>query len=191
MTDAPIGETFEQRKSRIAALRRLNAVLPKEQRRSIPLLHDPVSSQKQNASGADPVEQMLTMTRSDYFQYVCDNLSSDKDHLWDLFLDPRMVHLTQQALARKRAHVVHLKLSPETDVGRRRRNFLDMVENRMQQVQEALPASVLTFGESGTRRLFAAIQAHRRALATNRVEPEPWDLALWKTVDDLISGEEA
>jgi hypothetical protein len=186
VTDAPVGETFEQRKARIAAVRRINAVLPKEKRNPIPPLHGPETTQKRDSPGGDPVEQMMTMTRSDYFQYVCANLSADKDHLWDQFLDPRIVHLTHQALARKRALVVRLKMSPETDVGRRRRNFLDMVENRMQQVQEALPTLVLTSGETSVRRLFAAIQAHRRALATNRVEPEPWDLALWKVADDLI-----
>lgn len=191
MPDAPVGETFEERKARIAVLRRMNSVLPKEKRHPIPPLGDPSVTQMVSTSETDPVEELLSMPRRSYFQYVCENLSADKDPLWDLFLNPRLIQLTYQALIRKHALVVRVKSNPETDVGRRRRNFLDMVENRMQQTQDALPASVLASGEDTTRRLFSAVQAHRRALTTNKVTPEPWDLALWQAVDDLVTDEEA
>jgi hypothetical protein len=184
MTDMPATETLEERKARIAMLRRLNAVLPKEKRHPIPPLHG--SATPQPADPAQPsVDDLLSMPRRAYAQLVCESLSSGKDNLWDLYLDPRLIQLTHSVLIRKHAAVVRLKNDPATQTGRRRRNFLDMLENRIQQVEEALPDAVWAPDRDTTRRLFAAIQAHRRALTTNNVAPEPWDLALWQTVDDL------
>ncbi|MFG2359455.1 hypothetical protein [Streptomyces sp. NPDC048521] len=130
------------------------------------------------------------MPRRAYAQLVCETLSSGKDDLWDLYLDPRLIQLTHSVLTRKQAAVARLKNDPSTQAGRRRRNFLDMLENRIQQVEDVLPDSVWTSDRDTTRRLFAAIQAHRRALTANNVTPESWDLALWQTVDDLSVGQQ-
>lgn len=184
-------DTVAQRKARIAMLRRLNSVLPKEQRRPVPPLHDTLTDPP--AQRPDPtintvdVDALLAMPRSQYTQYVCDHLGAEHDDTWALFLHPSLVQFTHSTLLRKHTAVARLKNDPATVTGRRRRNFLDLLEGRIQQVEAALPDQVVTSDRNTARRLFAAIQAHRRAQTANGVTPEPWDHDLWRTADDLIT----
>ncbi|NUS82800.1 MAG: hypothetical protein HOY75_08600 [Streptomyces sp.] len=191
MTDAPVGETLEQRKARIASLRRINAVLPKEQRHPIPPLHDPALPPQTLDTDVDT---LLAMPRRAYAELVCDNLAAGKDDAWAAYLHPRLIQLTYSVLVRKRAMLARLtrdtRESAETRVGRRRWAFIEMLEDRIQQVEAAMPDAVLTSDRGTARRLFAAIQAHRRACIANQVTPEPWDLMLWKAVDDLVAPPE-
>ncbi|NUS25038.1 MAG: hypothetical protein HOV92_12560 [Streptomyces sp.] len=190
MTNTPTGETFEQRKARIALLRRINAVLPKEKRHPIPPLHEPASPDPGQTT-APAVESLLAMPRRDYAEMVCDNLSADQDDTWTLYLDPRLIQLTHSVLVRKRAALARLtrdtRESASSRVGRRRWAFIDMLESRIQQVEAALPDAVLTSDRDTAHRLFAAVQAHRRALTTSGVQPEVWDLKLWQVVDHLTA----
>lgn len=187
MTDAPVGETLEQRKAHIAALRRINSVLPKEQRHPIPPLHDPALPSETLDSDVDT---LLAMPRRAYSDLVCDNLAAGKDDAWAIYLHPRLIQLTYSVLIRKRSVLARLtrdtRESAESRVGRRRWAFIEKLESRIQQVEAAMPEAVLTSDRNTARRLFAAIQAHRRACIANQVTPEPWDLALWKAVDDLV-----
>jgi hypothetical protein len=190
VTDTPPGETLEERKARIARLRRMNSVLPKEKRHPIPALHEPTGPHAVPPS-APAVESLLAMSRRDYAELVCANLSADKDDQWALYLDPRLIQLTHSVLVRKRAAVARLtrdtRESASSHVGRRRWVFIDMLESRIQQTEAALPDDVLTSDRHTARRLFAAVQAHRRALTVNGVQPEAWDLKLWQVVDDLTT----
>ena len=193
MTDPAPTETLEQRKARIARLRRLNSVLPKEQRHPIPPLHDtPPTPQPEAPEGprASTVDALLAMPRSEYTQHVCDHLAAEHDSAWALFLHPSLVQFTHSVLVRKHAAVARLKNDPATDTGRRRRNFLEVLESRIQQVEAALPDTVLTSDRNTARHLFAAIQAHRRAQAANGVTPEQWDLELWHAADRLTNDVE-
>lgn len=186
MTDTPSSETLEERKARIALLRRINSVLPKEKRHAIPPLHEPTGP-------APAVDSLLAMPRSAYAELVCSNLSADKDDLWALYLDSRLIQLTHSVLVRKRAAVARLtrdtRESAESRIGRRRWAFIDMLESRIQQTEAALPDTVLTSDRHTAHRLFAAVQAHRRALAANGVQAEAWDLKLWQVVDDLTASD--
>jgi hypothetical protein len=188
MTDAPTGETLSQRRARIAMLRRLNSALPKEQRRAIPPLHEPAHTGPDRAPEAT-IDFLLAMSRSNYMDLVCGDLAADKDDRWALYLDPRLIQLTHSVLIRKRSAAARLtretRESAESEVGRRRWRFIEMLESRIQQVEAALPDAVLTSDRHTTRRLFAAIHAHRRALVANGVEPEAWDLKLWQAADEL------
>ena len=58
MPDAPVGESFDQRRARIAALRRLNSVLPKEQRHTIPPLHEPAAPTPGTGEPSGPTVSM-------------------------------------------------------------------------------------------------------------------------------------
>lgn len=188
MTDPAPAETLEQRKARIARLRRLNSVLPKEQRRPIPPLHDtrPTPESDQQEISPSTVEDLLAMPRSEYTQHVTDHLGAEHDDQWALFLHPSLVQFTHSVLIRKHAAAARLKSDPGTVIGRRRRNFLEMLESRIQQVETALPDEVVTSDPNAARRLFAAIQAHRRAQTANGVTPEQWDLDLWLSADELM-----
>jgi hypothetical protein len=192
VTEQPAGETLEQRRARIAGLRRLNSVLPKERRHPIPPLYPPGAPAPEQPSTSDvSVEDLLAMPRSDYQELICANLASNKDHLWALYLDPRLIHLTHSVMLRKRFALARLtrdtRESAHSQVGRRRWKFIDMLESRIQQVEAALPDTVLTSDRSTAHQLFAAIQAHRRALTANGVEPEEWDRRLWQAVDGLTA----
>jgi hypothetical protein len=191
VADAPASETLEQRKARIAALRRINAVLPKELRHPIPPLYDnpPSTEPASHETGTDTVDALLAMSRTEYEQHVCDHLAARYDDRWALFLHPSLVQFTHSVLLRKHTMVARLKNDPATMIGRRRRNFLELLESRLQQVESVLPDMVLTSDRDTARHLFAAIQAHRRALTANRVQPEEWDLKLWQAVDDLTIEE--
>ena len=190
MPDAPTEETLEQRKARIAALRRMNAVLPKEQRHPIPPLHDPGAPAQDRPSTA-AVETLLAMPRRAYQDLVCSNLAADKDDMWALYLDPRVIQFTHAALIRKRAALARLtrdtRESAASKIGRRRWSFIEMLESRIQQTESCLPDNVLTSDRNTARHLFAAIQAHRRALIAHRVHPEPWDVELWQAIDNLTA----
>lgn len=178
MTDTP--ETLDERKAHIAS------VLPKEQRHAIPPLHEPNGGLASNPAAVDA---LLAMTRNDYMDLVCSDLAASKDDRWTLYLDPRLIQLTHSVLIRKRSSAARLtrdtRESAQSEVGRRRWRFIEMLESRIQQVEAALPDTVLTSDRNTTLHLFAAIQTHRRALAMNGVEPEAWDLRLWQTIDDL------
>jgi hypothetical protein len=197
MTDAPTNETFEQRKARIALLRRLNSALPKERRHPIPPLHHPAQP-KARQQALPAVDDLLAMTRSEYTAQVCADLSADKDHMWVLYLDPKLIQITYSVLMRKRAALSRLtrdtRESASSQIGRRRWKFIEMLEARIQQAEAAFPDDVLTSDRNTARRLFAAVQAHRRALTANDAQPEAWDLKLWQVLDDLadpdLQGEE-
>jgi len=193
MTDAMPEDPLEQRRARIAVLRRLNSALPKERRHAIPPLHDP-AHQSSGRDTAAAVETLLAMSRADYAERVCGDLSADKDDAWQLYLHPHLVQFTHAVLIRKYKMVCRLasetRESASSPVARRRWAFLTMLESRIQQTEAALPDTVMTSDRNTARRLFAAIQAHRRALTANGVQPEAWDLALWKAVDNLPRGEE-
>jgi hypothetical protein len=192
MPDHAPAETVEQRKARIAMLRRLNSVLPKEQRRPIPTLHDarPASTpQAQPEDTATTLDALLAMPRGTYTQHICDHLGAEHDDQWRLFLHPTLIQFTHSVLVRKHATVARLKNDPETQTGRRRTTFLDLLESRIQQVEAALPDAIMTSDRNTARRLFAAIQAHRRALTANGATAESWDSELWRVADQLVADD--
>ena len=178
-------ETYAQRKAHIAALRRLNSALPKEQRHAIPSLNPAHQPKKRQPSG-HTVESMLALSRADYTSLVCGHLRAEDEDAWSYFLDPQLLQLTHSVLVRKHAVVAETRDGSPAD--RRRRDFLDMLQSRIQQAEELLPDDVLPSQLAAARRLFGAIQTHRRALAKNGIEPEAWDLKLWKAADDFLAS---
>lgn len=163
----------------IAFLRRLNSALPKEKRHALP-----VHSPRTGTYARHTPDSLHALGNSEYAKLVTDNLGHEHQELWDHFLSPAFIHRTHVALIRKRAATVRLLREPRHESRKQQtRLYLNLINERLEQVESALDDDVVQAQRLTIRRLTAAIQTHRAALRDAGIEPEPWDLHLWKTLD--------
>lgn len=173
-------------------LRRLNSALPKEQRHTYESPEPAQPTQPTPAAATTTVGDLLNLGKNAYSRTVQQHISITHEAMWALFLDPRLVTRTYQALRRIHANLQRVaeeeKLAGtgSSTVRRRRRDFYTMTTERLQQVEALLPDDYFQPGREANealRVLTAAVHKHRASVVEADVIPEEWDTQLWKAAD--------
>lgn len=170
-------------------IRRLNSALPRTQRRSIP--HEGSTPTEPTAGFTATIEVLQKANNRDYSQEVNSHLGREHDSFWSLYLEPRLIRRTHAALLRKRAVTLRI-LEEYRSVNSRSRQkthrvheFLQLVEQRLQQVEEIVSDDAFTTQKIAIRKAVAAIREHCEATQRNNVQAEAWDERLWSVLDEI------
>jgi hypothetical protein len=163
----------------------MNGALPRERRR--PILQEAAA----NVLAADTVESLQQLTDGGYSYRVTTSVAHTFNEQWALYLHPVLIRRTHAVLLRKRAAELRSEEgrrghnSSDNKRRNRVRKFLDLLEERIDQVETELGGTVFEEQRRTIRLLEQAIESHREALADNDVIPEAWDEQLWRALDRL------
>lgn len=164
-------------------LKRLNSALPPDRRHRIPAPQPDAT-----------IDSLSTVSTGQYQRTVMEHLGQEHEPWWTLFTHPALINRTYGALLRKqRANMrlaAYAELPHDTcsdDIVRRRRSFLSMLEDRLQQVELLLPDSSFAPQTVAARSLLAAIRAHQLANSDSQTVPEAWDTRLWDRAEQIAA----
>ena len=188
--------TPSQSADEAAFIRKLNSALPIEKRLPLPERNTRPATgpQTKYQSPPDEAEALDALSNSGYAQKVISNLGVENDHLWDLLLHPVRIRRTHSVLVRKRAATLRDVERPRSDNSTakqrnaRIRAFLELIDKRINEVEDQLGDNPLESQRRIIKRLATAIRQHRDETTRQGLEPEPWDERLWQVLNEITPG---